>query len=64
MSGRRLSRLSAESLRPCWPEERIPWADSDAIPRVGGLRPAQPSALLALELAMRIKLAGYNGYLA
>lgn len=64
MSGRRLSRLSAESLRPCWPEERIPWADSDAIPRGGRLRPAQPRALQALELAMKIKLAGYNVYLA
>ena len=64
MSSRRVTPLPAESLRPRWPEERIPWADSDAAPRGGRLRPAQPRALRALELALKIKTAGYNVYLA
>lgn len=64
MSGRRISPLPAEALRPCWPEERIPWPDSDGIPRGGRPRPAQPRALHALELALKIKTDGYNVYLA
>lgn len=64
MSGRRISPLPAEALRPCWPEERIPWPDSDAVPRGGRPRPAQPRALHALELALKIKTDGYNVYLA
>ena len=61
---RTVAPLPPEKLRPTWPESRIPWEDSRAIPRGGRRRPAQPRALAALELAVRIRNSGYNVYLA
>ena len=56
--------LPPERLNANWPPERIPWETSDAIPRNGRRRPAQPRALQALELALHIRTEGYNVYLA
>ena len=56
--------LAANDLRPNWPEKRIPWEDSTRIPRSGRLQPAQPRALAALELGLRIRNTGYNIFLS
>lgn len=61
---RTVAPLDADRLRPSWPEERIPWQDSRAVPRGGRRRPAQPRALEALELAVNIRNFGYNVYVA
>lgn len=48
-----------------FPAERIPWENSDRIPRNGGRKsPPQPRALKALELALSIPSPGYNVYLS
>ena len=57
-------KLSADDLRPNWSEQRIPWEDSTRIPRSGRLKPAQPRALSALELGLRIRNTGYNIFLS
>ena len=56
--------LTADRLRPVLPPERVPWADSDAIPRGGRRIPPQPRALQALELALNIRRPGFNVYLS
>ena len=54
--------LPPEKLHANWPQERIPWEDSDKIPRAGRRKPAQPRVLQALELGLRIHNHGYNIY--
>lgn len=45
--------------------DRIPWENSDAIPRTGHRKTtSQPRALNALKLALHIPTAGYNVYLS
>ncbi len=56
--------LSAAKLRPCWPVERIPWENSNLIPRKGHRRSAQVRALEALKLALHIHHSGYNVYVS
>lgn len=56
--------LPPERLHANWSPERIPWESSDAIPRNGRRKPAQPRVLQALELALNIRTDGYNVYLS
>lgn len=44
------------------PPDRVPWENSDAIPRNSRRVLAQPRAQKALELALNIDAAGYNVY--
>lgn len=56
--------LAADRLRPVLPPERVPWENSDAMPRGGRRTPPQPRALQALELALNIRRPGFNVYLS
>ena len=56
--------LAADRLRPVLPPERVPWENSNAIPRGGRRTPPQPRALQALELALNIRRPGFNVYLS
>ena len=56
--------LSPEKLRATLAPDRVPYASSDDIPASGLRTHPQKRAFSALELAMHIKVAGYNIYLA
>ncbi|MDL2316122.1 AAA family ATPase [Desulfovibrio sp. OttesenSCG-928-A18] len=56
--------LPADKLRACLPPERIPHADSRAIPRNGKRHSPQQRALEALELGLSISASGFNIYVA
>ena len=56
--------LSAENLRATCPPERIPFADSNAIPKNGKRHTPQRRALDALALGLHITAKGFNIYLA
>ncbi len=61
----KIKALSPSNLCATCPAERIPWQNSDHIPRSGTRRPLpQPRALKALELALQIEDQGYNVYLS
>ena len=59
-----IKALPAQKLHTCWDPKRIPWESSDDIPKNTQKKPAQPRALSALSLAVKIKNNGYNIYLA
>ncbi|MBU1003463.1 MAG: AAA family ATPase [Proteobacteria bacterium] len=56
--------LPANRLRATLPPERIPYADSDAIPRKTRFSPPQPRALMALETGLSIDDPGFNVFVA
>ncbi len=56
--------LPVEKLYAHWDANRIPWENSNDIPKNTQKKPAQPRALSALTLALTIKNNGYNVYLA
>ena len=61
----KVKSLPGQRMSASLPPDRIPWENSDAIPRNGHRRAApQPRALRALELALNIRAAGYNVYLS
>ena len=64
----RIAPLPASRLHATYDPQRIPWADSSAIPvpreGAGRANPFQPRAMQALDLALQIKAAGYNVYLS
>ncbi len=60
----KITSLPGQRLCSNLPPDRIPWETSDAIPRNGHRKAAQPRALKALELALHINAAGYNIYLS
>jgi predicted ATP-dependent protease len=59
-----LKPLAAGKLRATCPPERIPFADSDGIPKNGKRHTPQKRALDALELGLHITAKGFNIYLA
>lgn len=60
----KLAPLAAEKLRAALPPERIPFADSNAIPKNGKRHAPQQRALEALALGLHITVKGFNIYLA
>lgn len=60
----KLSPLAAEKLRACLSPDRIPYADSTAIPKNGKRHAPQQRAMEALELGLHIAAKGFNIYLA
>jgi len=59
-----IKALPTQQLHAYWDSKRIPWESSDDIPKNTSKKPAQPRALGALSLALKIRNNGYNVYLA
>ncbi|MCK9241560.1 ATP-binding protein [Desulfocurvus sp.] len=56
--------LPASRLRARFAPERIPYADSTAIPAASRVRPPQPRALQALEMGLAVDDPGFNVFVA